>query len=255
MKNVFLLPNASKEKYYPVIREIYGALCSLGLDCSLGETDSRRVSGGTALCRFAPGEADVFLSVGGDGAFLRAGQTAVSYRKPLVGVNTGRLGFLCALTPDTLGLIKEEDALIKREEPLLACRMNGREYLALNDIVTGKDYFGGTVETGYRIGNEPEHRFIGDGLILSTPLGATAYTRSAGGPLLKRNSGLFALTPICAHMGDAAPESYPDTETVTVTQLNPAYSASVYADGVCLGQLFEITATKAKETVILLEKL
>lgn len=248
MNRLFLCPNATKEKYYPVIRSVFASLEALGFSCSMRRDNAARVFGGNAPRLFAPEEADLFLSVGGDGAFLRAGQAAVHYGKPLAGINTGRRGYLCAFTQETLGRLLSP-SLPLSEEPLLCCRMNGRDYLALSDIVAGKDYFGGTVELGWQIGSEAPCSAIGDGVIVSTPVGATGYSRSAGGPAIGSGGGLFSLTPICAHSGTASAKAFPDTETVTVTQLNPAYSASVYADGVCLGPLWEITVKKAEEKI------
>lgn len=244
---IYIRPNLTKEKYLPRVREVVKALEERGFACLLSANDEERLCGaaGARSKETDAREADLILSVGGDGTFLRAGQTAIALRKPLCGYNAGRLGYLCALNGEELRSFDPE-TLAFHEEPVLSCVLGGNEYFALSDIVVGKDYFGGTIVPRWRIGTGEEKRCIGDGLILSTPLGSTGYTRSAGGPELKRGCGLFALTPICPHTGDKEACAFKDDESVTLSSLDPTYSASVYADGRLLGGLeAPVTVKKA----------
>ena len=249
---IYVLPNLTKEKYAAPVRAVIDTLEKRGFICLLSEEDALRLYGpDTGRSRTAEalaGQADLVLSVGGDGTFLRAGQTAIALKKPLCGCNAGRLGYLCALSRDELAAFRPE-ALVFAEEPVLRCTLGGLSHYALSDVVIGKDYFGGTIVPAWKLRGEEERHCIGDGLIVSTPLGSTGYTASAGGPLLKTGCGRFALTPICPHTGHKEPCVFEDTEKVTVRSLDPTYSASLYADGRLIGALGEAVIEKAPFTL------
>lgn len=245
---IYIWPNLTKEKYLPRVRSVMETLEKRGFTCLLSPENERLLRGACAGTEDPAAEADLILSVGGDGTFLRAGQTAMALRKPLCGYNAGRLGYLCALHGEDLNTFVPE-SLPFFEEPVLCCTLGGKEHYALSDIVAGKDYFGGTVVPGWKIGSGPEKRCIGDGLILATPLGSTGYTASAGGPVLERGCGKFALTPVCPHTGDKKACVFDDGETVTIRSLDATYSASVFADGRLLGPLGTVKIAKADFTL------
>lgn len=248
IRTVFIWPNLTKEKYLVPVREVIATLEKRGFTCLLTAENEQRLYAGAGTRTGSPAQADLILSVGGDGTFLRAGADAAACARPLCGYNAGRLGYLCALRGDALATF-DPDSLVFHEEPLLRCVLDGTAHYALSDIVIGKDYFGGTVVPAWRIGNGPEAQCIGDGLILSTPLGSTGYTRSAGGPTLKSGCGAFAVTPICPHSGCTKAEAFPDTEPVLVRNTDTANSASVYADGRRIGTLTSLTVSKAPLTL------
>ena len=244
IKSIYIWPNLTKDKYLAPVREVVNTLEERGFVCLLSAENEQRLYGTAGRHGTSAADADLVLSVGGDGTFLRAGETAFRYDKPLCGCNAGRLGFLCALKGGELASF-DPARLVFTREPVLRCQPDGKEHFALSDIVIGKDYFGGTVVPAWRIGEGATERCIGDGLILSTPLGSTGYTRSAGGPSLARGCGKFALTPICPHSGCTEARVFPDTETVTVSNADVNYSASVYADGRRIGPLLSLAVTKA----------
>lgn len=253
IQKIFIWPNLTKDKYIHPVREAVETLEKRGFTCLLAPEAEARLFPGSSRHTASIAEADMVLSVGGDGTFLRAAEAAIAFSRPLCGYNAGRLGYLCALEGGSLAAFAPE-ALRFYEEPVLRCRLEGKEYFALSDIVIGKDYFGGTIVPAWQVGTGKEKSCIGDGLILSTPLGSTGYTRSAGGPFLRRGCGQFSATPICPHTGEKEACAFPDTEQVRVLNTDPTYSASVYADGRYIGPLGTALIQKAPFTLSVARK-
>ena len=210
-------------------------------ECSMAPKTAQKLAGSAPgeLSSFSPGEADYILAVGGDGSVLRAAQTAVRVQKPLIGVNMGRLGYLCALPmaalrengPELLNQLK----LSRRA--LLRFSLNGQEHFALNDITVVKSRFGETIELSVQSGGT-NARWIGDGIILSTPTGSTAYNHSAGGPVIAPDVSAFCATPICPHSRDASPMVFSDRNMIRIDLIrSPANTAEIFSDGVHAGDI------------------
>lgn len=154
-----------------------------------------------------PEWADVIIVFGGDGTLLAAARCVKHHRAPILGVNLGSLGFMTEVT------LEELDSALKK---LLAgdyklsrrCllkvevrRQNGEvlSYEALNDAVINKAALARIISLDTFSGDDFIATFQADGLIVSTPTGSTAYTLSAGGPIIFPTADLIALTPICPH--------------------------------------------------------
>lgn len=152
-------------------------------------------------------DADLALVLGGDGAILRAARQMAYRQVPVLGVNLGKLGFLADLTAsearDVFPRVLRGEFRITRHvmfECLLA--VDGAPpvtYLGLNEvsIQTGPPFH--IVEMDLIVDDEPAARYAGDGLIVSTPIGSTAHSLSAGGPILGQELEAFVITPICPH--------------------------------------------------------
>lgn len=196
-------------------------------------------------------ECDLIISIGGDGALLRAAQTALRYDKPLFGINSGRLGYLCALSIQEISRFEDVLSLCHvHKRTILEYEWEGERKLAVNDVVIGKKNFGQTVDLLFECG-DVKMPVRGDGLILATPTGSTAYNYSAGGPLLEGDQKDLAVTPICAHNPEAKPLVIPDDRTLTV--VNRRDNAGIYADGEYIGDLKEkITVNASKQILKLL---
>lgn len=157
-----------------------------------------------ALDPVAMGDAcDLVITVGGDGTLLGAARALASSGVPLLGINLGRLGFLADLPTDALDtclapiLAGEFDA---EERFLLAARVNGDPpLLALNDVVIHKWNTARMIELETLIDGSFVNRQRGDGIIVATPTGSTAYALSGGGPLIHPALDAIALVPICPH--------------------------------------------------------
>ncbi len=151
-------------------------------------------------------EADVVLVLGGDGAILRACHQLGQRQQPVLGINLGRLGFLADLSPEELlqdfELIRSRNFRVV-EHLMFECRLHrasGEQevFLGLNEAAVRASGLQ-MLDVNLRIDNEPVTTFSGDGLIVSTPIGSTAHSLSAGGPLLQQSLQAFVVTPICPH--------------------------------------------------------
>ena len=211
-------------------------------------------------CKAAsPEDCDAIAAFGGDGTMLRAAHLALAANKPLMGINTGRLGYLCALREGDLADFDEAAFHALRPSPrtLLEFEWDGETRLALNELTLIKRDYGTTLDTHALLNGKPLGSWQGDGLIVATPTGSSAYNLSAGGPHLTPSSGCFVLTPMCPTGLNRASIVFSDSDTLTLSAA-PRFSpqdACVYADGVCLGILSgELVVRRSKQALVLLEK-
>ena len=191
-------------------------------------------------------EADLIVAVGGDGTMLHAASLMGAADIPLLGVNRGRLGFLTDVSPtkmlESLDRIFEGD--YKREARLrLQARIenaDGSEHtaLALNDIVLQRRDTGRMLDFETRIGDRYVNKHMGDGLIVATPTGSTAYALSCGGPILEPQLDAVVLVPICPHTLSDRPVVTPSNQRISVVLLEREdTSAEVSVDGHTLDSL------------------
>lgn len=150
--------------------------------------------------------ADVALVLGGDGTVLHTSRRMGNRPTPVLGVNLGRLGFLAELTPDEV--VDHLPQLAERRytiENLMTLDVTleragaGERFRALNDVVIRAAPPFHLVEIGLSIDGEAVITYRGDGLIVATPVGSTAHSLSAGGPILPPDAHMFIVTPICPH--------------------------------------------------------
>jgi NAD+ kinase len=151
--------------------------------------------------------ADVAIVLGGDGTVLHAARRMEDHPTPVLGVNVGRLGFLADLTPaafqDRLADLAAWKFTIDNLMTL-ACVVTprsgpARSFRGLNDAVVRAAPIFHLVDIGLSIDGESVMTYRGDGLIIATPVGSTAHSLSAGGPILPPNAHMFVVTPICPH--------------------------------------------------------
>lgn len=206
MKTV-IHPNFSKKNAYETTRKVCEMLYDLGFEVySYEELSPRfppcpRVKFGdpdevTSVC-------DIIIAIGGDGTILEASAYAARYDKELLGINTGRLGFMASMESDGLYKLSRlvSGDYTSQERMMLECEYITQEgsqvYHALNDVVL--------LATGrlcdFEIVSEGEiiTALRSDGLIFSTPTGSTAYALSAGGPIIAPEIQCIQMTPICPH--------------------------------------------------------
>ncbi|KYC44984.1 MAG: putative inorganic polyphosphate/ATP-NAD kinase [Candidatus Methanofastidiosum methylothiophilum] len=164
------------------------------------------------------GDVDLLISVGGDGTILKSVRR---YRDtPILGVNVGTIGYLNEIPPEE---IKSIPRIIQNhsieERSMISCTINNRTIEALNDIVIRTEVATRVSQVKVEISGQ-KYIVSGDGVIITTPTGSTAYSYSAGGPIIRPNSQEFGITPICPLYRKASPIVYPDHENVTVTALD-----------------------------------
>lgn len=151
-------------------------------------------------------ESDLCIGVGGDGTIIHAAKHAAEFDKPILGVNCGRLGYLCALETDELGQLEQlvtKNYTVLRRMMLTASVVNKEgvraKFKALNDAVLGNGSIAKTIDVRVTRDKTDVMRFRGDGVIFSTPTGSTAYALSAGGPIIDPKLSAISVTPICPH--------------------------------------------------------
>lgn len=152
-------------------------------------------------------EADLVLVLGGDGAILRACHQLGRHQRPILGVNLGRLGFLADLSPDEFRemipkLVQREFRIV--EHLMFECSLRhsdgtSESFLGLNEAIVSSAKPLQMIEVRLTINGELVTTYSCDGLIISTPVGSTAHSLSAGGPMLRQNLPAFVITPICPH--------------------------------------------------------
>jgi NAD+ kinase len=187
---------------------------------------------------------DLVVALGGDGTLLRAARMVAGKGVPLFGVNLGQLGFLTNTAEAELevGLARvlDGEAELHRRFTLQARVYGGGEekgeaLYALNDVVIHKPGAARVTPVHLTVGHDSERDEIGsfsaDGVILATPTGSTAYSLSAGGPIIVPEVECIVVTPICPHSLTVRPLVVPATDAITVRPLDPSHGLQLTVDG------------------------
>jgi NAD+ kinase len=153
-------------------------------------------------------EADLLVVLGGDGTILHVVEQLTEVIKPVFGINVGSLGFLTCANSSTYSEAVEciaDGKMVFSDRTLLevTVRVGGRDPIVmtgLNDVVLSRGEVSRLIRLKTRVNGEALTEFNADGLIVATPTGSTAYSLSAGGPILAPESGAFVITPICPHV-------------------------------------------------------
>ena len=174
-----------------------------------------------------PGLSDLLIVLGGDGTLLSMARAVGDLGVPILGVNLGGLGFLTATTLDEMLPSLEaavEGRMVVEDRLMLVARVfrNGTavcEHMALNDMVITKSAMSRIISLAVSVEGEYATAYRADGLIISTPTGSTAYSLSAGGPILFPTADAIVLTPICSHTLTNRPIVLPGADRIEVTLL------------------------------------
>jgi NAD+ kinase len=183
----------------------------------------------------------LFITIGGDGTLLRAARIAAPLSIPLFGINTGRLGFLTEMdgTPEELVRLPEivRAGFTIDERTALAATIHGKQHFALNDIVVRRTTphmmpFGLFV-------NGKEAAFVpADGIVVATPTGSTAYSLSAGGPILAPDVAAFAVVALLPHTLFSRPLVVPDNSQIELVFDAESHEVDLEADGLKVDDLY-----------------
>lgn len=192
---------------------------------------------------------DIAIVIGGDGTLLNAAKFYSQYKVPVLGLNTGRLGYLSQSEINDFEQVL--DAILankfEKEERLM---LQAEDLFALNDFVIKGCNPSRTSKFYLEINDECVCNYVADGLIISTPTGSTAYGLSAGGPILHPTIEALTIVPICPHTLNARPLVVPANEKITIKTGDE--KLSLFADGFDSKKCFEkIVIKKAPQKAIL----
>lgn len=183
-------------------------------------------------------DAQLAISLGGDGTMLRAARVAHSLDAPLLGINLGRLGYLSEVdASDAQGALKRifDGQFDLEERVMLRCdAADGGEpvsFVGLNEVLVERSGGHRLVRLTVKIGGEALAAFNADGVLVATPTGSTAYALSAGGPIVSPRAACLILVPVSAHMIFSRPFVLSIDETVEITVEGDGQPASLSLDG------------------------
>jgi NAD+ kinase len=225
---------------------LIGKLRSPESEASLHEMRQFLAARGCDVLKEGDPKADLAIVIGGDGTMLAAARDLVQHRVPLVGVNQGRVGFMTDIGHDDMlagiGAILdgkytlEERALLDAE--ILRGKKSVLRTIALNEAVVGKGGQGRLIEFQLTIDGEFIYKLRGDGVIVATPTGSTAYALSAQGPILHPAVPALALVPLAPHTLSARPVSVSDRSVIEI-EIMHAMDARAHFDGMVVNDMAE----------------
>lgn len=182
---------------------------------------------------------DLIMSLGGDGTLIGVCRQATKHSPPIFGVNMGRLGFITEFSKAEF--FEELDNVLEKRLKINKVQLYKVEVLEKNKVVNSGIFLNDAVFNKHDISrlirltieNNDEHIYdlSGDGLIISSPIGSTAYSLAAGGPIIHPNVGSLVLTPICAHSLTHRPIVIPDQMAITVKSRDKDESIHLTLDG------------------------
>ena len=182
-------------------------------------------------------EAEILVALGGDGTILAAARMVGRRQIPILGVNLGKLGFLAEFAPEEMEraiqdildrrYLIEERLVLEATTPALP----GKTFYAVNDVVVDKSRNPRIIDLETHINGVFAVTYRGDGLIVSSPTGSTAYALSNGGPIVTPTSGVIGITPISPHTLSGRPLIVPDSSEIRVDVRSAADEILISADG------------------------
>lgn len=207
---------------------------------------------------------DLIVTVGGDGTILHAANLSHDFNIPLLGINRGQLGFLADLKPEEMkpnilsilnGNYSEEMRMMLRVE-IIRSNHENIEDRALNDIVLQRSETGRMLNFTTSVSNQYVNNHSGDGIIIATPTGSTAYSMSCGGPIIDPSLDCYVMVPICPHTLSDRPLVLPDNISIEIElQQNNKNKSEVTIDGRSICEFSgsdKLIITKSKKKTILI---
>lgn len=229
-QKVALMPNLQKEGALECSRRIAEILKKNGCEVCVHRAHGGKIEGTQVLYdhRALSEYCDVFVAVGGDGTIIHAAKHAAVNDRPVLGVNMGRIGYMAGLERDQLEFLPEVlggKAKIERRR-MLRVKVGEREIFALNDAVLSGE-LSKILDYKVCVNGAAEYPYRADGLILATPTGSTAYSLSAGGPVVDPSLDCMIFTPICPHSLFNRSVIYGSESRIAVT-VTPTYKCRTF---------------------------
>ena len=211
---LYICANGYTEAQINEALRVVGILNNLNHECSIHEHPD--------VNDFSAEDSDLIVSLGGAD-------------KPLLGINAGRVGHLCAIGIGDIDNFNEifENCEIQYRS-ILHYAFDDKQGIAINDVTVGKNDFGKTVDLTVLVNDKEIGKLRGDGLIISTPTGSSAYNVAAGGSLIDYDAKVLAITPICPHNSTLLPNVIADDKVIEVIVNHE--NGEIHEDGVFVGK-------------------
>lgn len=242
MKKIGIITNSDKDTDYRYTRLLADSITRRG-GCAL-VTDGLAAAAGTGTrCGSDEeliGSSDLLVCLGGDGTLLKVARRIYGRNIPIMGINLGNLGFLTEVDKNNIdtaiGQLFEGNYTLEKRMMLEASVIrSGRETvtdIALNDVVITRGAMARILHVKVYINDMFVDTFPGDGLIISSPTGSTAYSLSAGGPIVEPDTDLMLVTPICPHiLYSRSFVTKSDSVVKAIVDEDPIHEAMVSLDG------------------------
>ena len=180
--------------------------------------------------------ADIIIAMGGDGTMLHTAHLVKEIGKPLLGINTGKLGFMANIQPsqteDALQRVIDQEYRLDKRHMLMASTDDENQYYALNEFLFSRKDTSSMIMLEVEYDGSLINRYWADGLIISSPTGSTAYNLSAGGPIIQPNTPVMVVTPINPHTLTTRPLVLPSSRPLTVRSVGTSEHILFSYDGI-----------------------
>lgn len=256
-----VIPNLSRQSAPEVTRSVCEGLRKLNAEFAMPEENKDVFSD---ICNLFYGEetlykkAEVVIAIGGDGTIINCAKRASDEGKPILGINAGRVAFMAGLEPQELTLL---DRLIsgnyivdKRMMLTASIVVDGKtenKVNCVNDVFVGRGTHVNMVRLTINCDNAKVSEYYSDGVIISTPTGSTAYSLSAGGPVIDPLIESILLTPVCPHSMFQRPMIFRSESIIEIIDNNEPGSVFAFFDGgqaVPLPENSKIIVEKSEKT-------
>jgi len=240
-KRIGIIANPQKHNAAEVATALVQSITAKGAEVALDEHTATSIGREDLALPFVdfPKAVDMIFVLGGDGTLLGVARQFACHDLPLLGINIGHLGFLSEAEPSDLetavSRVLTDDYFLERRLMIQTevwrkgrCVHNS---MGLNDAGIGKGSFARMIEVSVSVDGEMWDEFSGDGFIVSTPTGSTAYSLSCGGPIVMPDLQVMILTPICAHKLVSRPCVIGGDQRVTVTVRATHHDFGLTVDG------------------------
>lgn len=254
---------AFDDSFIPTIQDMFNTIRMLGWSVAIYEPFSAYLKPRISL-DFEPeyfnrhqdvkDKIDILLSVGGDGTFLETINIVRNSGTPILGINTGRLGFLSSTHKDEITTVLQniKDQKFRLQERSLLTlvtgdQLFGEDNFALNELVVHKKDSSSMITIHTYIGDLYLNAYWADGLIIATPTGSTAYSLSCGGPIMVPGAQDYVITPIAPHNLNVRPVVVPDDREIRlkIEGRGREYLCSLDSRSVTIDSSVELTIKKA----------
>lgn len=234
-RKIGLIWNPTKTSGFEVARELREILAERGLSVTTGITLAHAL-GAPELAEGSFEECDLLMVLGGDGTLLSALDYALPKNIPMLGINLGRMGFMTEVDPANLRRDVSEvlngNYTIDSRMTLTVAGQNENNYFALNDIVLTRSTPSVRIlSLEIEVNGIVVDRISGDGLIVATATGSTAYSLSAGGPIIRPGLDCLVITPICPHTLNTRPVVVSSNDVIKIRVMDDRGGAQAVMDG------------------------